>query len=154
MQVVRSHKQDAIRIEGVLFPLVKCEYGPFEMGCGPSTLIFTVDFSSDAGTDWFYLARPFWLKLQEGGELQVHTDKEAHVVRIDKLEAEGSLLTFHTKMLTANSAEREECPDLSQVNKAAFLRCMAWLAKAKTVPVPKGDLGWRDLNNPTRSKAE
>ncbi len=154
MQVVRTHKQDAIRIEGVLFPLVKCEFGPHEMGYGPSTLIFTVDFSSDSSTDWFYLARPFWLKLQEGGELRVHTDKEAFVVRIDKLEAEGPKLTFHTKMLADNTAEREERPDLSQVNKAAFLRSLAFLAKAKTVPVPEADISWRDMNNPTRNKPE
>ncbi len=124
------------------------------MGCGPTTLIFTVDFSSDQSTDWFYLARPFWLKLQEGGELRVHTTREAFVVRITQLEAEGPLLTFHTKMLADNSAEREERPDLSQVNKAVFLRSMAWLAKAKSVPVPDADKGWRDLNNPTRNKAE
>ena len=154
LQIVRTQKQDAIRIEGVLFPLVKCNYGPHELGCGPTKLIFTVDFSSDSGTDWFYLARPFWLKFQVGGELRVHTDKEAYVVQIEKLEATGALLTFHTKMLPDNSAEREECPDLSKVDKAKFLRNLAFLAKAKTVPVPEADKGWRDLNNPTRSKAE
>lgn len=117
-------------------------------------LNFTVDFSSDSSTDWFYQARPFWLKLQVGEKLRIETSKYAEVVCILKLEVKGPLLSFETKMLADNSAEREAQPDLSQVNKVVFLRSMAWLAKAKTVPVPEADIGWRDMNNPTRIKSE